>query len=262
MGRWTDDAMSLTEWMKTVYGTEVRFSGGACGAQLAAEFYRSLVDAGYDYQAQKRLLYDACGIHHDLAFGNACLDFIASIEDFEQRRGSLKVMPVRKCHSGVPKNKDWAPGAEYAELRFAAARTVGADLLDALDDMVDRMVGEGCIESRPDIRRDLRQDLGYYRPDEDIVRRRRTVKWLRGQNALHYWIASMLGGRDPLIRVADGAPGCWVTAASLFIDRQGRAFTYSRLEHGRLSNEKQETWLRGIIPLSPSSHLALRAEIL
>lgn len=245
-------AISLTEWIKTVYGTEVRLTGGACGAQLAGELYRSLVDAGFDYQAQKRILYDACGILHDLAFGNACLDFIASIEDFEQRRGTLKVKPVRNCHSGVPKNKDWAPGAEYAEHRFAAARTVSDDLLDALDDMVDRMVGEGYVESRPDIRRDLRQGLGYYRPDEDIVRRRRTVKWLRGQNALHYWIASMLGGRDPLIRVADGAPGCWVTAASLFIDRNGRAFTHARLEHGLLRNEHQRQWFDSLVPRTPT----------
>jgi len=55
------------------------------------------------------------------------------------------------------------------------------------------------------------------------------------------------------IRVADGAPGCWVTAANLFIDRQGRALTYSRLEHGVLRSEEQQKWLRSLIPYTPNT---------
>lgn len=113
------------------------------------------------------------------------------------------------------------------------------------------MAAEGYVELRDDVVRDLRQGLGYYRPGEDTVRRRRTVRWLRGQNALHFWIAAMLGGRDPLIRVADGAPGCWVTAANLFVDRKNSAFVYSRLEHGILRNEIQRRWLLSVIPRSP-----------
>lgn len=243
--------MSLKEWMNAEYGMSVDLAGVSEGAPLAQALYRALVSAGADYSTQKRILYDASGHFHDLSFGSACLDLVADIEAFERRRGEVRIAPLRKCHSGVSKNKDWAPGAEYAELRFAAARPVADDLLDAVDDMVRRLIGEGYVESRSEVLRDLRQGLGYYRPDEDVVRRRRTVKWLRGQNALHCWIVAMLSGRSPLIRVGDGAPGCWVTAASLFVDRHGRAFTNERLEHGILRNALQRQWLESIVPKSP-----------
>ncbi|MGX8712888.1 MAG: hypothetical protein ACSW8I_04275 [bacterium] len=245
--------MSLTEWIKTDYGLAVDLPDACEGVPLAQTLYRALVAAGADYSTQKRLLYEASGRLHDLAFGTTCLDLIADIDAFERRRGDLRVAPVRKCHSGVHKNKDWQPGAEYAELRFSAARHPDSDLLDAVDDMLRLLIGEGYVESRPDVLRDLRQGLGYYRPDEDILRRRRTVKWLRGQNALHCWIVAMLSGRSPLIRVGDGAPGCWVTAASLFVDRHSRAFTYARLEHGVLRNALQRQWIEALVPKSPQS---------
>ena len=117
--------------------------------------------------------------------------------------------------------------------------------------MVSRLAEEGYVELQDEVLRDLRQGLGYYRPGEDVMRRRRTVRWLRGQNVLHCWVAAMLGGREPLIRVAEGAPGCWVTAANLFVDRKGCAFTYERLEHGVLRNDHLHRWLLSIIPRRP-----------
>ena len=167
---------------------------------------------------------------------------------FERRRNDLHIVPVRKCHSGIPKNKLRKPGAEYAELRFAAARPPADDLLDAVDDMLKRLISEGYVESRPDVMRDLRQGLGYYRPGEDVMRRRRTVKWLRHQNVLRHWIAAMLSGRSPLIRDGDGAPGCWVTAASLFVDAKGQAYTHKNLNHVTLTNSLQRQWLETIVP--------------
>lgn len=243
--------MSLTEWLKTAYGVDFLPGGGLHGGPLAEAFCRALEEAGLDYGTQRAALVEAADRRHDLAFGNACLDHAEAIDAYLARRAALVDREVRKCRSGVVKNKEWAAGAEYAELRFAAARPPDGDLLDAVDDMCRRLAGEGYVELRDDVVRDLRQGLGYYRPGEDPVRRRHTVRWLRGQNALLCWIAVMLGGRDPLIRVAGGAPGCWVTAASLFVDRQGRAFTYARLEHGVLRNELQERWLLSLIPRSP-----------
>ena len=252
----------LVESIKRYCGIELEAVPDQDGCALAEAFYRALVEQGKDYAEQRHLLLVACDHVFDTDFGNACLDRVARIDAFRQRRAEVVDREVAKRYSGVPKNKDWAAGEAYANLRFAPARTVTEHLILAVEDMIGLLVQENYLEPHGDLLRDLRQGLGYYRPDEDPLRRRRTARWLKGQNALHVWVAAMLGGREPLIRVADGAPGCWVTAASLFIDRQGRAFTYSRLEHGRLSNEKQEAWLRGIIPLSPSSLLALRAEIL
>lgn len=247
-------SMLLTEWLKTVYGLTFSPCDGLRGGPLAEALCRTMEDAGFDYGMQRAVLFDAADRQHDLSFSNACLDHAEAIDAYHARRAALVNREVRKCRSGVVKNKDWAAGAEYAELRFAAARTISDDLLDAVDDMCRRMAAEGYVEVQSDVVRDLRQGLGYYRQGEDPVRRRHTVRWLRGQNALHCWIAAMLGGREPLIRVADGAPGCWVTAANLFVDRQGRAFTNERLEHGVVRNKEQERWLSSLVPRSPKSH--------
>ena len=244
-------SMLLAEWLKTAYGVMFSPSDGLRGGPLAEALCRTMEDAGLDYGTQRAVLFDAADRQHDLSFSNACLDHAEAIDAYLIRRASLVNREVRKCRSGVVKNKDWAAGAEYAELRFAAARTASDDLLDAVDDMCRRMAAEGYVELHSDVVRDLRQGLGYYRPGEDPMRRRHTVRWLRGQNALHCWIAAMLGGREPLIRVADGAPGCWVTAASLFVDRQGRAFTNERLEHGVVHNKVQEQWLLAVVPRTP-----------
>lgn len=240
--------MSLTEWIKADYGILLDFPDDLRGEPRAHALYRALVDANLDYGTQKALLAAASDRVHDKDFGIACLDLIGEIEAFERRRHSLRVAPLRKCHSGVPKKKERQPGAEYAELRFAAARRVDGDLLDAVDDMLRRLLSEGYVESRPDVLRDLRQGLGYYRPGEDPLRQRRTVKWLRNQNVLRCWIELMLAGRCPLIRDGDGASGCWVTAASLFVDRKGNAFTHKNLNHGILKNSTQRQWLEKIIP--------------
>lgn len=249
--------MELSDWLKQRCGLDIQDAGEG-GAALAAALYALLVAAGYDYAQQKELLLEAADRRHDLAFGNACLDRIADIQAFERRRAAMQVKKVVKCHSGVAKNKQWGTGAEYAELRFCAARPVDDDTCDLVDDMLRALAAAGYLETRADLLADLRQGLGYYRSSEDPCRPRRTVRWLRGQNLLHAWIAAMLGGRSPLIRVGEGAAGCWVTAASLFVDRQGKAFTYSRLEHGVVRNEEQLRWLRRIIPAPPSQFPAPR----
>lgn len=242
--------MKLDEWLHTRYGLALGGFDTADGAALEQRLYRAMVEAGFGYMLQREVLYEASGRHADLLFGQACLDRIDAIARFEDRRRAVSVRKTRQCHSGVSKNKDWAPGAETAELRFQAARTLDGDLMDAIDDMVMRLVDRGYLEARPDIARDLRQGLGYYRPTEDPVRPRRTAKWLKGQNALHCWVAALLAPPDPLCRVGEGALGCWVTAASIFIDRHGRAFTYDRLEHGVMRNTDELGWLVRSIPRS------------
>lgn len=242
--------MKLDQWLHTHYGLTLGGDTPADGVALEQGLYRAMADAGLDYALQKEILYEASGQVPDLAFGQACLDRIEAIVRFEARRRTLQVKKTRRCHSGVAKNKDWAPGAELAELRFQAARTPDSDLLAAIDDMVLRLVQRGYLEARPGIGRDLRQGLGYYAPGEDLFRPRRTAKWLKGQNALHCWVAALLAKPDPLCGVGEGALGCWVTAASLFIDRHGRAFTYDRLEHGVMRDAGELQWLRKTIPRS------------
>ena len=231
----------------TVFGELWGKSFRSIGIEAGA---KAMADAGLDYALQKEILYEASGQVPDLAFGQACLDRIEAIVRFEARRRTLQVKKTRRCHAGVAKNKDWPPGAELAELRFQAARTPDSDLLAAIDDMVLRLVQRGYLEARPGIGRDLRQGLGYYAPGEDLFRPRRTAKWLKGQNALHCWVAALLAQPAPLCRVGEGALGCWVTAASLFIDRHGRAFTYDRLEHGVMRDAGELQWLRKTIPRS------------
>lgn len=242
--------MELREWLKRRCGLDLEADGEG-GATLAGRLQALLEAAGYDYGEQKELLLEAADRRHELAFGNACLDRIAAIEAYEERRRGVRVKRMVKCRSGVAKNKQWAMGAEVAELRFCAARRVDGEMCDLVDDMVELMVREGYVEGREGVVCDLRQGFGYYREGEDPCRVRRTVRWLRGQNLLHVWLVLLLGGRSPLVRVGEGGAGCWVTAASLFIDRHGKAFTYSRLEHGEVRNEEQLRWLRQTVPVAP-----------
>ena len=243
--------MYLIDWLKRDYDIELDVSCFQDGAALATELCRALVDTGRDYAEQRHILLQSTDRHPDLAFGTVCLDQIDRIDAFRRRRAGIDDKPVRKCHSGVSKNKQWNAGAEYADMRFVAVREVNGDSAAAVEEMIRRMVAEGCIEARDDVVRDLRQGLGFILPGEDPVRRRRTVRWLRGLNALHFWVEAMLNGREPLIRPAGGAQGCWKTAASLFVDKDGRALTNQRLEHGILRNEEQRRWLLNVIPRTP-----------
>lgn len=243
--------MSLKEWLKADYGVDFHADPGMGGDAQAAALFRTLEAAGLDYGLQRAILLEAGDRHQVLSFGTACLDRVDAIDAYLARRAATAEKEVRRCHPRVSKNKDWAAGAEYADLRFAAARTVDEDSVAVVEEMVRRLAAEGYVELHPDVVRDLRQGLGYYRAGEDPVRRRHTVRWLRGLNALHFWIDALLGGREPLIRVADGAPGCWVTAASLFVDVHGCALTNQRLEHGILRNDLQRQWLLSIIPRTP-----------
>lgn len=248
--------MTFAEWIVQRLGSDTEPLRGG-GADLAAALSDVLVERGYDYGQQKELLYEATGLLHDLDFGNACLDRIAAIEAYEQRRAAVRVKTLVKCRSGVMKNKQWGAGAEYASLRFAAARPVDETLCDLVDDMLKRLVADGYLEVRQDLVRDLRQGLGYYRDGEDVFRPRRTARWLRGQNVLHVWVVLMKGGRDPLIRVERSGAGCWEIAASLFVDRMGKAFTNSRLEHGKVESEEELRYLRSLVP-RPSTTVASR----
>ena len=174
--------MLLIDCLKQSYGLDVVFDGAPRGMQLAEALYRALVDAGRDYAEQRQILFEATQVYRDLDFGNACLDKVESIAAFERRRGQLSVPKVRNRVSGVPKNKDWAMGAEYADLRFSAARPVDADSAASVEGMIRQLLAAGYIEQRPEVVLDLRQGLDYYLLGEDVVRQRRTVKWLKGQN--------------------------------------------------------------------------------
>lgn len=243
--------MSLIEWLQKSYGIDIDADGILEGEALAAALYRRLVAAGMDYGEQRHLLLQASDRCCDPCFGTACLDQVERINAFLARRATYDDRPVRNCHSGVTKNKQWAAGAEYAELRFVAARKVDEDSVAAVEGMNRQLVAAGYIEAVDYVVRDLRQGLGYLLPGEDPVRRRRTVRWLRGLNALHFWVEAMLGGREPLIRAAGGAQGCWKTAADLFLDKEGHALTNQRLEHGLLRNEEQRRQLLSLIPRTP-----------
>ena len=83
---------------------------------------------------------------------------------------------------------------------------------------------------------------------EDPARLRRPVRWLRRQNALHYWVDLLTLGDDPLCGVADPTGGKWVTAASLFSDAAGRAFSNQQLEHGIVASDTQRRWLENVVP--------------
>jgi hypothetical protein len=240
--------MTLTEWIQERYGLNVPLPSGLRGVPLAEALCSALVDAGADYGQQKAVLVDCARRRHDLDFGNACLDLKERIETFERRLEDAQVAKVGKCHSAVVKNKDWPAAKAYADYRFVAARPLSDELFDGIDSMAERLLAEGYIELREEVVVDLRQGLGYYRPDEDPVRRRRTIRWLKGQNALHVWVKYMLDVTPPLIRKSPGPEGCWDIAASLFCDRNGRAFTNSRLEHGVVKDEHQSRWLRSVIP--------------
>ena len=243
--------MLLTDWLKHDYGIDIDADGILEGEALASALYRRLVSAGMDYGEQRHLLLQASDRCCDPCFGTACLDQVERIDAFLARRATFDDRPVRNCHSGVTKNKLWAAGAEYAELRFVAARKVDEDSVAAVEEMIRQLVAEGYLEAEEYVVRDLRQGLGYLLPSEDPVRRRRTVRWLRGLNALHFWVEAILSGREPLVRAAGGAQGCWKTAASLFLDKEGHALTNQRIEHGLLRNEEQRRQLLSVIPLTP-----------
>ena len=246
--------MSLVESIKECLGVDFGDLDGQGGGVLAERYFRVLADQNLAFEEQRSNLLRATYRIHDLDFVRACLDRIDQIDAVVKRRAAVEDKPVRKCRSGVAKNKDWPPRALYADLRFEAARTKSPELLDAIDDMLKRLAAEGYFESYDGVVRDLRQGLGYYRPGEDVLRRRRTVRWLRRNNTLHVWIYAMVGGRHPLIRPQSRANGCWKTAASMFVDEKGCAYTYGRLEHGILKNAEQERWLHALVPKPPTDN--------
>ena len=253
--------MSLAEWLMESHGVDFDPTGADSlqPSLMAQRLYDALVEAGKDYSEQKAILRQSCLHHCHYAFANACIDIIGEIDSMLQRLEGVPLEPVvEKRYSGVRRNKSWPAGKVYAEYRFSAARPLQAEVIDSVDDMVCRMARDGYLEPRPELITDLRQGLGYYLPTEDPLRRRRTVKWLRGQNLLHCYVSYLLGGADPLVRLAPGSPGCWIVAASLFIDRNGCAFTNQRLEHGTVSDANQLQTLRAFIPRTPMASHALR----
>ena len=116
--------MSLKEWLKSDYGVDFHADPGMGGDAQAAALFSTLEAAGLDYGLQRAILLEAGDRHQVLSFGTACLDRVDAIDAYLARRAATAEKEVRRCHSRVSKNKDWAAGAEYADLRFAAARTV------------------------------------------------------------------------------------------------------------------------------------------
>lgn len=249
--------MSLKESIEEYCKVNMDHYTGQKGSALAGWFFDALLDENPPFGEQCRRIKEAREHIHNLEFCQACDNRIREIGAY------LKQHPDaggggKGCHSGVTKNKDWPPGKEYAFLRFDPAREVSAELVDAVEDMIRAVARRNFFRCHDYTVCDLRQGLGYYRPDEDATRFRRTVCWMGDNNALHEWIDAMQTGRQPLIK-PQGRNGCWETAASMFVDRNGSAFTFQRLQRGYRKNEEIKRWFRSVVPRTPDASLFAHA---
>lgn len=245
--------MSLTEWLIHRHGVAFDATDNLTGEELVGTLCRALAAAGFDFDAQKSILLEAPDIYSDTAFLEACVERVKLIERLQDERRAALERHLARCQGGVSRRQPRPQASEVARHRFVPCWPLTAESADIVDDMLGRMADAGYLEPTADALRDLRQGMGYYRAAEDPYRLRRPVRWLRSQNALHWWLCGLLGDRGgtPLIAVAEGGVGRWVTAASLFADRDGRAFTYAQLEHGHPSSADQRRWLDATLPLRP-----------
>lgn len=251
-------SIMLKEWLLQ-YGLKLDTPADMTGEGLVDALSRCLTAAHFDFDEQKNILLQAPDYYCDTAFFEACISKVKLIERLQDERRAVLERHLARCRNGVSARRVPVPASEVARLRFVAAWPLKGEVFDIVDDMLLTMARAGYIESTPEALRDLRQGLGYYRPAEDTVRLRAPVRWLRKQNALHWWISGLLGKRNgsPLIREAEGGAGCWVTAASLFADADGHAYTYDQLEHGRPSSDTQRQWLDSTIPLHPCGSMVI-----
>lgn len=247
--------MTLRDWLIQRYNLTLDTTGDISGEALVTALCRMLAAAGFDFDSQKSVLLEAPSIYCDTDFLEACINQVNRIERLQSERCAALERHLARCHNGGGKRRARIPAAEAAVYRFAPTWPLTNESADIVEDMLTLMADAGYIEPSADALRDLRQGFGYYRPGEDSGRLRRPVRWLGKQNALHYWICALLGDHDtlPLITVTEGGAGRWVTAASIFLDRRGNAFTYDQLEHGNPSDSRQREWLDSTVPLRPIS---------
>lgn len=245
--------MSLSEWLIQRHGLAFEATDTQTGEELVGALCRALAAAGFDFDAQKSVLLEAPDVYCDTAFLEACIDRVKLIERLQAERRAALERHLARCQSGVSRRQPRPQASDVARHRFVPCWPLTAETVGIVDDMLGRLAGAGYLEATAETLRDLRQGFGYYRQAEDPYRLRRPVRWLRSQNALHWWLCGLLGDRggSPLIAVAEGGVGRWVTAASLFADRNGRAFTYAQLEHGCPASADQRRWLDATIPLRP-----------
>lgn len=242
----------LIQWFIREYKVELPLAAGLRGAELAEAFADALGAAGFSFDEQQAILLEAPQHCIDLAFAEACTARVERIEALQRRRAeALQRFRVR-CQDGVGRRGLRQPAAEVAVYRFVPLWGATDEHADIVDDMLRRLAAEGYFLATGDALRDLRQGLGYYRRGEDTLRLRHPVRWLGGLNALHWWINLMFADRCRLIGTATGRPKKWVTAASLFLDRDGHQVTYDRIEHGEVTPAEQQR-LRALVPLMPNS---------
>ena len=243
----------LRQWLIDEYGVELDASAEALGgADLAAAVQQALVRARLGFDRQRAVLRAAAERQADVVFGNACLDAVDAIAAFQRRLADTPVpdspSPSRR-HSAVTARSARPPAPPFAELRFLAAAPDAPELADILDDFARRLVAQGYVENRPDIVRDLRQGLGYYRRGEDPLRLRRTIRWLRPQNQLSHLVRCLLDAQAPICRVPDGNAGRWQVTADIFADRAGRTFENRNFDHARLGDGPARRALEALVPV-------------
>ena len=241
----------LEQWLIERFG--VSLDGSAVGGPaLADAFGDALGAAGFDYDAQVGALLECAARGDDMAFAEACLDRAERIERLQQRRREALLRHRARCQSRGGEKRTYPPADTVAPLRFSPLWPATDEVADIVHDMLRRLVAEGYLPPDEAALRDLRQGLGYYRRGEDPWRLRRPVRWLGGMKALHFWIDLLATGDHPLIGIAPGAPPKWVTAASLFTDRQGRAVTNRRIEHGEVSSPGERQRIERTVPRPPT----------
>lgn len=240
--------MSLNEWLINQFGISLMDCGGIAGAQLADAMCHALGEKGVDYGRQADALLEACNLYTDVEFGEECMLLVERLERLQRHRRDALERNKAQCQNGGAGRREWPVAGEVAMMRFRPLRETDDMMANIVDDMLRKLVAAGYIESNAEALRDLRQGLGYYRSGEDPFRMRRPVRWLQGQNTLHYWLCLLLEGERPLIGVVSNTKGRWVTAASLFTDSKGRAFTSDRLEHGKVSRREERQLLESTVP--------------
>ena len=241
----------LRDWL-IAQGLTFDFSDNMSGEELVNSLSRSLTAANFDFDEQRNILLQAPDHYFDAEFLDACIARAEYIGRLQNKRSALLERKLSECKNGVSRKRVRMPAAEVARLRFTAARPLRDEVFDIVDDMLLKMVRNNYIEPSPDALLDLRQGFGYYRPNEDPVRLRAPVRWRSSKNALHWWISALMGARNncPLMKVEEGGAGCWVTAASIFADAEGNAYTNEQLEHGRPTSQTLRDWLDSTVPLT------------
>lgn len=244
----------LGKWLLQQHGITLDTAVGMSGDEIVDSLCHALAAAGFNFDDQKSVLLEAPDVYCDADFLRACVERVKLIERLQDERREALMRHLSRCRNGVAGRHAQPPAAEVAIHRFVPCWPLTDETFSIVDDMLWRMADAGYIETNADVLRHLRQGFGYYRPSEDPFAVRRPVRWLRGQNALHWWLCGLLGdrGANPLITVSEGGVGRWITAASIFADSNGHAYTNAQLEHGRPASDDQRRWLDSVIPLRPS----------